>query len=92
VAQQRDKYPEKVPFRLTRMLIHAMEVSVISYWWSIADAFRCAVSPGRSHAAARCRWKCCARTGSHSWPCSKRLCMTRSLRGVSRRRTSLEGG
>lgn len=26
VAQQRDKYPEKVPFRLTRMLIHAMEV------------------------------------------------------------------
>lgn len=26
VAMQRDKYPEKVPFRLTRMLIHAMEV------------------------------------------------------------------
>jgi phosphatidylinositol kinase/protein kinase (PI-3 family) len=26
IAQQRDKYPEKVPFRLTRMLIHAMEV------------------------------------------------------------------
>ena len=26
VAQQRDKYPEKVPFRLTRMLVHAMEV------------------------------------------------------------------
>jgi FKBP12-rapamycin complex-associated protein len=30
VAQQRDKYPEKVPFRLTRMLIHAMEVCGIS--------------------------------------------------------------
>ena len=30
VAQQRDKYPEKVPFRLTRMLIHAMEVCGIN--------------------------------------------------------------
>jgi serine/threonine-protein kinase mTOR len=29
VAMHRDKYPEKVPFRLTRMLIHAMEVSGI---------------------------------------------------------------
>eukprot|EP00762_Andalucia_godoyi_P003296 ANDGO_06658.mRNA.1 Serine/threonine-protein kinase TOR2 len=29
VAQHRDKYPEKVPFRLTRMLINAMEVSGI---------------------------------------------------------------
>lgn len=30
IAQQRDKYPEKVPFRLTRMLIHAMEVCGIT--------------------------------------------------------------
>ena len=30
VAQLRDKYPEKVPFRLTRMLIHAMEVCGIT--------------------------------------------------------------
>jgi len=29
VAMQREKYPEKIPFRLTRMLIHAMEVSGI---------------------------------------------------------------
>jgi FKBP12-rapamycin complex-associated protein len=29
VAMHRDKYPEKVPFRLTRMLINAMEVSGI---------------------------------------------------------------
>ncbi|KZV96365.1 FAT-domain-containing protein [Exidia glandulosa HHB12029] len=29
VAMHRDKYPEKVPFRLTRMMIHAMEVSGI---------------------------------------------------------------
>ena len=29
VAMQRDKYPEKVPFRLTRMLVNAMEVSGI---------------------------------------------------------------
>lgn len=29
VAMTRDKYPEKVPFRLTRMLINAMEASEI---------------------------------------------------------------
>ncbi len=29
VAMQRDKYPERVPFRLTRMLVNAMEVSGI---------------------------------------------------------------
>jgi serine/threonine-protein kinase mTOR len=29
VAMQRDKYPERVPFRLTRMLRHAMEVGSI---------------------------------------------------------------
>lgn len=29
VAMQRDKYPEKIPFRLTRMLTNAMEVSGI---------------------------------------------------------------
>ncbi|KAJ7032195.1 phosphatidylinositol 3-kinase [Mycena alexandri] len=29
VAMHRDKYPEKIPFRLTRMLTHAMEVSGI---------------------------------------------------------------
>lgn len=26
VAMTREKFPEKIPFRLTRMLIHAMEV------------------------------------------------------------------
>lgn len=30
VAMQREKYPEKVPFRLTRMLIYAMEVCGIT--------------------------------------------------------------
>src|SRR5205807_5864515 len=29
VAMQRDKFPEKIPFRLTRMLTNAMEVSGI---------------------------------------------------------------
>jgi FKBP12-rapamycin complex-associated protein len=29
VAMRREKYPERVPFRLTRMLIHAMEVTGI---------------------------------------------------------------
>ena len=29
VAMQRDKFPERVPFRLTRMLVNAMEVSAM---------------------------------------------------------------
>ena len=29
VAMQREKFPEKVPFRLTRMLVNAMEVAGI---------------------------------------------------------------
>ena len=29
VAMQRDKYPERIPFRLTRMLTSAMEVGAI---------------------------------------------------------------
>ncbi len=31
VAQQRAKYPEKVPFRLTRLLVEAMEVTIILF-------------------------------------------------------------
>lgn len=31
-AMIRDKFPEKIPFRLTRMLINAMEVSKIHTW------------------------------------------------------------
>ena len=37
VAMHREKFPEKVPFRLTRMLIKAMEVSGIE--GSYRDAF-----------------------------------------------------
>ena len=29
VAMRREKYPETVPFRLTRMLVNAMEVSAV---------------------------------------------------------------
>ena len=29
VAMHREKFPEKIPFRLTRMLVHAMEVTGI---------------------------------------------------------------
>lgn len=32
VAMHRDKFPEKVPFRLTRMLTHAMEVCGLRYF------------------------------------------------------------
>ena len=30
VAMHREKYPEKIPFRLTRMLTNAMEVGVVA--------------------------------------------------------------
>ena len=29
VAMTREKFPEKIPFRLTRMLVNAMEVGVV---------------------------------------------------------------
>lgn len=32
VAMHREKFPEKVPFRLTRMLTHAMEVGKLHSW------------------------------------------------------------
>ena len=31
VAVHREKFPEKIPFRLTRMLVEAMEVPVARY-------------------------------------------------------------
>lgn len=42
VAMVRDKYPEKVPFRLTRMLQNAMEVG------RIEGTFRIVRSPSLS--------------------------------------------
>ena len=34
VTMKRDKYPEKVPFRLTRMLVNAMEVNLSYFLYS----------------------------------------------------------
>ena len=38
VAMTREKFPEKIPFRLTRMLVNAMEVrkplAAEGSWWS----------------------------------------------------------
>lgn len=39
VAMHREKYPEKIPFRLTRMLTHAMEVSGIEGSFRITCEF-----------------------------------------------------
>ena len=35
VAMTREKFPEKIPFRLTRMLIKAMEVGLIYKYWGL---------------------------------------------------------
>lgn len=32
VAMNREKFPEKIPFRLTRMLVNAMEVCIIQFY------------------------------------------------------------
>jgi phosphatidylinositol kinase/protein kinase (PI-3 family) len=71
VAQQRDKYPEKVPFRLTRMLIHAMEVShknTIGGYDADTD-IRSAVLPERFHVVVRSRWKSSETIENPSWLC-----------------------
>jgi len=75
VAMHRDKFPEKVPFRLTRMLIHAMEVSTPSstrqhlLLWLRQS--RSAGSMAATRIPARSRSKSCETIKSHSWPCWK---------------------
>jgi FKBP12-rapamycin complex-associated protein len=39
VAMHREKFPEKVPFRLTRMLTHAMEVSLKRFQVTLFNFF-----------------------------------------------------
>jgi phosphatidylinositol kinase/protein kinase (PI-3 family) len=39
VAMTREKFPEKIPFRLTRMLINAMEVWTVSCFASFLPFF-----------------------------------------------------
>ena len=48
VAMQREKFPEKVPFRLTRMLVKAMEVS------EIEGSFRLTCEKVRRHVVKSC--------------------------------------
>ena len=76
VAQQRDKYPEKVPFRLTRMLIHAMEVSSsftaeritddsgVRYQWNFSTQLRDfdAGTAGQSRVGHGCAGGVCVRS------------------------------
>lgn len=46
VTMMRDKYPEKVPFRLTRMLVNAMEVRLK---WTPARYADAKPQPGHGH-------------------------------------------
>ncbi len=41
VAMHREKYPEKIPFRLTRMLINAMEVNNTSIRLCVLRSISC---------------------------------------------------
>lgn len=62
VAMHREKFPEKVPFRLTRMLTHAMEVGIlilpIRALSSCLTAYRLVVSKAVSGKHARLQCKC----------------------------------
>lgn len=72
VAMQRDKYPETVPFRLTRMLVNAMEVN--RYTNSVADDRYLALKgPSGSLASIQCG--CCEITKNLSWLFWKRSFM-----------------
>lgn len=68
VAMHRDKFPEKVPFRLTRMLTHAMEVRTDMDLDCIgclkAFVFRSAESRAHSGRRAKSPCKYCATTKS----------------------------
>jgi hypothetical protein len=88
VAMHREKFPEKIPFRLTRMLTNAMEVRAPASGpreRRRADAVRVrrsAASWAASRSPARSAWACCARTRtrcSRSWRPSS---TTRSSTGV----------
>jgi FKBP12-rapamycin complex-associated protein len=82
IAQQRDKYPEKVPFRLTRMLIHAMEVSSFEHLRHCQADDRYAVSPEPFRDHARSRWRSFGTIENRSWLCWRPSCTTRLLLGV----------
>lgn len=64
VAMHREKFPEKVPFRLTRMLTHAMEVSMklSSLIHASHTTFRLVASKVVSGRHARLPCKCCGIT------------------------------
>lgn len=55
VAMTREKFPEKIPFRLTRMLINAMEVSWPSSQWHI-NLIRSSLIPIFTPLGYRYRW------------------------------------
>ena len=48
VAMHREKFPEKIPFRLTRMLTHAMEVC-ITRWILPQELFILTANVGQRH-------------------------------------------
>jgi len=54
IAMHRDKYPETVPFRLTRMLMNAMEVHLSAF--NIND--RCQILKGHSELLANTQCEC----------------------------------
>lgn len=39
VAMAREKFPEKIPFRLTRMLTNAMEVEELAFFFTLFFSF-----------------------------------------------------
>jgi phosphatidylinositol kinase/protein kinase (PI-3 family) len=80
VAMNREKFPEKIPFRLTRMLTSAMEVSYYttpsSRYLSHVLFHRSAVFRAASARPARLAWVFSERIRSHLWRSWRRLCTT----------------
>lgn len=84
VAMHREKFPEKVPFRLTRMLTHAMEVIPIrlTFFGNLTVCYpRSAGLREVSGIPAKLQCGCCVTIKSPSWLFSKHLSMIHSSIG-----------
>ena len=103
VAVHRDKFPEKIPFRLTRMLVNAMEVSGIEgNFRSTCEAVMGMLRNNKDSVIAMLEafvhdplinWRLLVRPSQASTGdrAETSLHRSRSASGVSRRRTSEEG-
>lgn len=95
VAMHREKFPEKVPFRLTRMLTKAMEVRcnfIYRMQHIFYSEYRSAESREASERHPKLPCRSCAIIRNRSWQSSKHSFMTHSSTGDLCRPRLMLGG